>query len=511
MGRYLLGERLGRGGMGVVWRAHDQVLDREVAVKELNVVGVGEEDTGVLYARMQQEARAAARIDHPGVITIHDVVEHEGRPWIVMELVDGRSLAEIITMEGTLLPRDAARVGAQVASALVQAHRYGVLHRDVKPANVLIERRGRVVLTDFGIAQFAGGGGLTRTGEIVGSPDYLAPERLTGHRTGPESDLWALGATLYAAVEGQSPFLRATTIGTLQAVISDPLPQAAHAGPLAPILDVLLRKDPEQRATGDEALALLEEVAQGRTPRTPTVISPLVAPTPLTVPFPQSPPPGAPGAAGTGATVPFVPVYPTAPQAPPQAGRSGRGRRTWLFVAAAAVGAALVGGVAAAAVLTAGPHPGTRAGAVSTVGAGTSTTPAGGGGAPPSATLTPTPTPTPTAPASPTVTPTPTPTPTPPAATDPASVVTAYYSAINAHDYGTAWNLGGKNLGGSYGSFASGFSDTVNDTVTIDAVSGDTVDVHLHAVHTDGSTADYSGSYTVQYGEITQASLQRIA
>uniref|UniRef100_UPI000AFA2BAB serine/threonine-protein kinase n=1 Tax=Peterkaempfera griseoplana TaxID=66896 RepID=UPI000AFA2BAB len=154
-GRYLLGERLGRGGMGTVWRAEDRMLDREVAVKELSVSHLPEEDLQILQSRMKQEARAAARIKHPGVITIHDVLEQDGRPWIVMELIDGRSLADVISQEGTLLPRDAAGVGAQVLAALHRGHQVGVLHRDVKPANVLLERgTGRVVLTDFGIATF---------------------------------------------------------------------------------------------------------------------------------------------------------------------------------------------------------------------------------------------------------------------------------------------------------------------------------------------------------------------
>ncbi|MEZ0092803.1 serine/threonine-protein kinase [Streptacidiphilus sp. EB129] len=608
VGRYLIGERLGRGGMGIVWRAHDQVLDREVAVKELNVGGLPDEELSTLHSRMKQEAQAAARIDHPGVITIHDVVEQDGRPWIVMELIDGRSLAEIITAEGTLLPRDAARVGVQVLSALRQGHLLGVLHRDVKPANVLIDRRGRVVLTDFGIAMFEGSGGLTRTGEIVGSPDYLAPERVTGHRPGPESDLWALGATLYAAVEGQSPFMRSSTIGTLQAVITDPLPEPRNAGPLFPVIEALLRKDPAERATADEALPMLEEVAQGRTPPTPTVFSPAAGtspvpgaspasgaspvagaaaagaagfgagaagagagaagagpagaapggdrssaatqstpPTPLPPsalplatpppsapppppPFPQSPgtpyhpaygygagtpptwsaPPGGvpvgPGGPGgpVGPVGPGAPNYPSGQNYQGGSGRPGepggppRRHRLWpLLLAAALVAALLAGGVTLLAQRSTSNHaaqPRTSSSVTAPPTTATSTAPT----QPPSTAAG-------TAPAPPA----PSPTPTPPAA--PASVVTAYYDAINAHDYSTAWNLGGKNLGGSYSDFANGFAGTSSDTLTIDGVSGGTVDVHLHAVHTDGSTADYSGSYFVQNGVITQATLQQTA
>jgi serine/threonine protein kinase len=276
-GRYLLVEQIGHGGMGTVWRARDQLLDREVAVKELGVSGLPQEELAVLHLRMQQEARAAARIKHPGVITVFDVLQESGRPWIVMELIDGQSLADVIATEGTLLPRDAARVGAQVLAALDRAHQLGVLHRDVKPANVLLERSGRVVLTDFGIALFEGSAGLTRTGDIVGSPDYLAPERAMGHRPGPESDLWSLGATLYAEVEGQSPFSRTSTLSTLQAVISDPLPEPRHAGLLAPVIEALLRKDPNERPTAAQAQRMIEEVATGQA-------------TDLTTPGPQHPP-----------------------------------------------------------------------------------------------------------------------------------------------------------------------------------------------------------------------------
>ncbi|MBZ9638768.1 serine/threonine-protein kinase [Streptomyces sp. PSKA30] len=262
-GRYRLVEQLGRGGMGTVWRAHDELLHREVAVKQLRASDLSPEERSVLHSRMQQEARAAARIKHPGVITVFDVLEESSRPWIVMELIDGRSLADIIAAEGTLLPRDAARVGTEILTALEQAHQLGVLHRDVKPANVLLERGGRVVLTDFGIALFEGAPGLTRTGDIVGSPDFLAPERAAGHRPGPPSDLWSLGATLYAAVEGQSPFLRTSTLRTLQAVISEPLPEPRHAGPLAPVIEALLRKEPEERPTAAQAQRMLGEVAAG--------------------------------------------------------------------------------------------------------------------------------------------------------------------------------------------------------------------------------------------------------
>ncbi|GAA2130434.1 hypothetical protein GCM10009760_02920 [Kitasatospora kazusensis] len=265
-GRYVLGERLGRGGMGTVWRAQDEMLDREVAVKELTVGHLDDEDQQILKSRMMREARAAARIKHPGVITIHDVLEQDGRPWIVMELIDGRSLADVISQDGTLLPREAADVGAQVLAALHRGHQLGVLHRDVKPANVLLERgTGRVVLLDFGIATFEGNVELTRPGDLVGSPDYLAPERAQGERPGPASDLWGLGATLYAAVEGESPFRRSSPLTTLAAVVGDPLPEPHRAGALGPVLAALMAKDPAERPSADEALRMLSEVTAGHT------------------------------------------------------------------------------------------------------------------------------------------------------------------------------------------------------------------------------------------------------
>ncbi|MFD8482540.1 serine/threonine-protein kinase [Kitasatospora sp. NPDC059673] len=265
-GRYALGERLGRGGMGTVWRARDEMLDREIAVKELTVSHLSEEDLEILQSRMKREARAAARIKHPGVITIHDVLEQDGRPWIVMELVDGRALSEVISQDGTLTPREAAEVGLQVLAALHRGHQLGVLHRDVKPANVLIEHgTGRVVLTDFGIAKFEGAMEITRPGDLVGSPDYLAPERAQGQRPGPASDLWALGATLFHAVEGQSPFRRDSPLGTLAAVVDEPLPESRRAAGLGPVLAALMAKDPAERPGADEAAKMLREVAAGHT------------------------------------------------------------------------------------------------------------------------------------------------------------------------------------------------------------------------------------------------------
>ncbi|MER6470326.1 protein kinase domain-containing protein [Streptomyces collinus] len=266
-GRYRLADSIGSGGMGRVWRAHDEVLHRKVAVKELTAaLYVSESEQAVLLARTRAEARAAARINHSAVVTVHDVLEHDGRPWIVMELVEGHSLADAVKERGRIDPRETARIGLWVLRALRAAHNAGVLHRDVKPGNVLLGRDGRVLLTDFGIAQIEGDTTITRTGEVVGSVDYLAPERVRGHDPGPSSDLWALGATLYTAVEGRSPFRRTSPLTTMQAVVEEEAEESRYAGPLGPVITALLQKDPARRPGTDETEQLLAEAAEGRRP-----------------------------------------------------------------------------------------------------------------------------------------------------------------------------------------------------------------------------------------------------
>jgi serine/threonine protein kinase len=268
-GRYRLADSIGSGGMGRVWRAHDEVLHRAVAIKELTAaLYVSESDRERLLARTRAEARAAARINHSAVVTVHDVLEHDGRPWIVMELVEGYSLADAVKEHGRLESAEAARIGLWVLRALRAAHAAGVLHRDVKPGNVLIGHDGRVLLTDFGIAQIEGDTTITRTGEVVGSVDYLAPERVRGHDPGPASDLWALGATLYTAVEGRSPFRRTSPLSTMQAVVEEDAAQPQHAGPLGPVMAALLHKDPAARPDAAEAEQMLAEAAEGRRPQT---------------------------------------------------------------------------------------------------------------------------------------------------------------------------------------------------------------------------------------------------
>ncbi|MFE0250317.1 protein kinase [Streptomyces sp. NPDC059010] len=267
-GRYRTVEKLGRGGMGTVWRAVDETLGREVAVKELRAFA-DDDDVDRLAGmrlRMQREARAAARVRHPGVVAVHDVTDNEGHPVIVMELIEGASLDDVMREQGVLDPRYAAKIGAEVLGALDAAHRAGVLHRDVKPGNILLERGGRVVLTDFGIAAIDDPGDgaethLTRSGELVGSLDYLAPERARGEQPGPPSDIWSLGATLYAAVEGGTPFRRTSTWSTITAIVTEPLPEPRRAGPLAPALHALLGKDPASRPDAAQAARLLTAIA----------------------------------------------------------------------------------------------------------------------------------------------------------------------------------------------------------------------------------------------------------
>jgi eukaryotic-like serine/threonine-protein kinase len=261
-GRYRLAESIGQGGMGRVWRAADEILDREVAVKEMRIDGLDAEDTRTRRERTLREARATARIDHPNVVRVYDVVDAGERLWIVMELVAGRSLEHIMATEGPLGPREAARIGLGLVAALRQVHAGGVLHRDIKPGNVLVEAAGdRVVLTDFGIAAIQDAKALTVVGMLVGSPDYMAPERISGRRQGPPSDVWSLGATLCAALAGRSPFSRDTTLATLHAVLYEEPELPPGAGPLRDILAALLEKEPSARPDLTEVEEALRPVA----------------------------------------------------------------------------------------------------------------------------------------------------------------------------------------------------------------------------------------------------------
>ncbi|MFJ5265247.1 protein kinase [Streptomyces sp. NPDC088387] len=262
-GRFELQARLGGGGMGTVWRAQDLVLDRAVALKEVRPPdpGLAEYDpeaAKLLRARVLREARALARVDHPNVVTIHHVVDggEHTYPWLVMELVTGGSLADRLA-RGTMEPREAARLGRELLAALRVAHAAGIQHRDVKPANVLLRPDGRPVLTDFGIAAIRESTVLTMTGSVIGTPDYMAPERISGAQGGPESDFWSLAMMLYVAVEGNHPLQRGSTLATLAAVLSEPLPPPRQAGVLTPVLDAVLVKDAALRPGADAIEAML--------------------------------------------------------------------------------------------------------------------------------------------------------------------------------------------------------------------------------------------------------------
>ncbi|MGW4303114.1 serine/threonine-protein kinase [Streptomyces sp. NPDC004646] len=271
-GRYRLRARIGRGGMGVVWRAEDEVLGRLVAVKEIvQDDSAPDADARLRRERTFREARAVAQLHHPHIIVVHDVVEQDERPYIVMELIDGGSLADRIAERGPLTPEEAARIGADLLSALSTAHAAGVLHRDIKPANVLVESgTDRAVLTDFGIARVAGATTLTETGSFVGSPEYTAPERMSGLRSGPAADLWSLGALLCTALSGESPFRRDSLGGILHAVVSDEIRPPAEAEPLLPVIRGLLERDPERRLDAADAEHMLRAYLEtGRTPPPP--------------------------------------------------------------------------------------------------------------------------------------------------------------------------------------------------------------------------------------------------
>jgi serine/threonine protein kinase len=281
-GRYALTDVLGRGGMGVVWLADDQLLDRPVALKEITFsIYLSDEERRILRERTMREARTAARLDHPCITRVYDVVEEDGKPWLVMEHVPSRSLQEIVDKQGALPPATVARIGLDVLAALDAAHQAGIVHRDVKPGNVLVAPDGRACLTDFGIATATGDSSLTTQGAVIGSPSYMAPERANGQEPGPPVDLWSLGATLYTAVEGHLAFDRGDPMATLLAVVSEhPAPMVA-AGPLEPVLRGLLTKDPAQRATAAQARQALTSALAG------------AGPDPVSAPSAPPPPPHA--------------------------------------------------------------------------------------------------------------------------------------------------------------------------------------------------------------------------
>ncbi|MFJ7085653.1 serine/threonine-protein kinase [Streptomyces griseus] len=280
-GRFTLVERLGSGGMGMVWRARDEALHRDVALKEVRPPDPALEDydpegARTLRARVLREARALARVDHPNVVTVHHIVDpgEEGYPWIVMELVAGSSLHERLAA-GPMAPAEAAELGRGILSALRAAHAVGIQHRDVKPANVLLRTDGRPVLTDFGIAAIRESTSLTATGALIGSPDYIAPERIRGTEGDPSSDLWSLGMMLYVAVEGRHPLRRATTLATLAAVLDEEIPPPARAGALTPVLTALLTRNIPARPDAEALDRMLAEAARTGGSPAPTPTEPV--------------------------------------------------------------------------------------------------------------------------------------------------------------------------------------------------------------------------------------------
>jgi serine/threonine protein kinase len=278
-GRYRLGDRLGSGAMGIVWQAHDERLHRTVAVKQMLLQpGLSEAQAEESRRRCMREGRIAARLAHPNAITVYDVAEHDGDPWLVMEYLPSKSLAGVLSERGTLSPQEAARIGTQVAAALVAAHAAGIVHRDIKPANVLLGDDGTVKITDFGISRATGDVTVTATGMLAGTPAYLAPEVAKGENPTPAADVFSLGSTLYTTVEGHSPFgLSENTLALLYAVAAGNITPPQHAGPLTALLMQLLRVDPKERPPLSIARDNLAAVAEGRP--APAVMDAASAPT----------------------------------------------------------------------------------------------------------------------------------------------------------------------------------------------------------------------------------------
>lgn len=334
-GRYRLAEAIGQGGMGRVWRARDETLGRAVAVKEVFLpVHLSPEEHRELTGRAVREARAAAALNHPGIVTVHDVVEQDGAPWIVMELLAGNSLAAVLKEQGRLPWQRVAALGADLADALAHAHQAGIVHRDMKPDNVFLAQR-RTVVTDFGIARVLDASTqLTQSGMMIGTPQYMPPEQLEGTPVGTAGDLWSLGATLYTALEGEPPFNGPSLPSIWLAITQQPLPPAQHAGPLGPLLESLLHKDPERRPTAQQAAAQLEAL-HARALAAPSATPPSATPPPVT----------AQATAVQPAPRPETVVLRTAPE--PEATRKSGWRE---FAIATAIGLAAVGGTSLAVV-----------------------------------------------------------------------------------------------------------------------------------------------------------------
>jgi tRNA A-37 threonylcarbamoyl transferase component Bud32 len=357
-GRYRLHEPVGSGGMGRVWMARDEMLDRDVAVKEfVPPEWMTDGEKARLRDRTLREARSAARLNHPHVVRIYDVVHADDLPWIVMEYVPSRSLYQVINEDGPFPPAAAAQIGLDVLSALTAAHRAGVLHRDVKPHNVLIGTDGRVVLTDFGLATFVDDGSVTGPGLVVGSPQYVSPERARDGASTVESDLWSLGATLYAAVEGRSPYARDSAMASLMALATEEPDPPVLAGPLAPVLYGLLRHEPTDRLTGREVEDGLRAVTTPATARGRATAHRVVVPSPRraaddapaapeksAVATAMAPPSLRPASQSSGAPVGESEIaHASGPVSAPPAERRRRRSRPWPVLAGALIVVLLAG------------------------------------------------------------------------------------------------------------------------------------------------------------------------
>ena len=322
--RYELLESVGRGGFGVVWRACDTLLQRHVAVKEIHIPGfLNEEDRAGMREKVLKEARAAARLDHPGAVTVFDVIDDDGSPVIVMELVEAPNLSELVQEQGPLAPAEAAHIGLAVLDVLDAAHSHGIVHRDVKPGNVMVAESGRVRLGDFGVAAILDDPTVSTSGAVTGSPAYMAPEQATNKGAVPASDLWSLGATLYFAVEGRPPFDKGASLPTLTSIVQDPPRPWSRAAELGVVLDGLLVKDPLARLSGAQLRRQLERVAatepraEASRPRDTMVLPPVVEAEPVAEAPPPPPPPPPP------APAPPVTRQPPAPATAPRRSPSG--------------------------------------------------------------------------------------------------------------------------------------------------------------------------------------------